>query len=387
VGAIAASSNVFANDLFTRGFRNSTLFRSGSFGDLAISDVDQDGNPDVLVASISVRFFGGVDILRGRGDGTFETLPYATLSTGVGPYCPVAADVNGDGLSDVAFCNIADPFGNPRRAMLHVGQPGGLFDDARPILPGVVVISGAADFDHDGRDDYVCQMGNPVGPANTIVAFADSTLSFDSVVPIATGTRRSWIQDANNDDMLDVIVDIAGSGNETDRIAVFTGDGVGSFNLYSDQQLPATGSVGALCHLNDDSLLDAIVVTQSTVTPVLQNIGNEYEALPEFFVGYFLFAADVTGDGRVDLISQPPTTWRGFTVWPGVGGGHFSYPRTTVGPTVTRVADVNRDGVDDVVSLGGLFNAGGARIGTLALSDAVSSPPCTYEFASRGRPS
>jgi hypothetical protein len=51
-----------------------------------------------------VVFGGGVRLLLGNGDGTFQTIPVSYVA-GVGPVSAAVGDFNGDGLPDLAVAN------------------------------------------------------------------------------------------------------------------------------------------------------------------------------------------------------------------------------------------------------------------------------------------
>lgn len=135
---------------------------------LETGDLDQDGDPDLLVADEGDSDYTGSDIggaliLRNLGNGGFAELPI--LRSGLTPIDSTIADVNGDGTSDLMI------FNRSRDISVFPGQGGAAFG-----LPTRYADFGCGDFvtgetNVDGRVDLIglCWPGvaivNNQGPA------------------------------------------------------------------------------------------------------------------------------------------------------------------------------------------------------------------------------
>ena len=84
-------------------FQGPASHQAGSYpAALTIADVDGDGKLDVAVANED----GTVVVLRSLGSGAFSN--GQTISSGAYPWSLAAADFNGDGATDLAVANSAD---------------------------------------------------------------------------------------------------------------------------------------------------------------------------------------------------------------------------------------------------------------------------------------
>src|SRR5262249_34492985 len=83
-------------------FQTASLYGAGSYISVAISDIDGDTKPDVVAANLNCTAAPGsgcFDVLLGNGDGSFHAAE--SYDVGIAPLSIVAEDINGDGASDV----------------------------------------------------------------------------------------------------------------------------------------------------------------------------------------------------------------------------------------------------------------------------------------------
>jgi len=138
-------------------FQSATSYNSGgSQADaVSVADLNGDGNADLLVSNLCQNatdcINGVVSSLLGRGDGTFHG-PHAYGSGGQSAYSLVAADFNGDGNLDVVVANSTG-------TCVLLGNGDGSFQNAIPYFPGGIFVS-SGDFNGDHRPDAVVASGS-----------------------------------------------------------------------------------------------------------------------------------------------------------------------------------------------------------------------------------
>jgi len=142
----------------------------GSTTSLAAFDFNGDGNEDLVVATNS-----GMQVLLGKGDGTFTAL--AATSTRIGLL--QVADFNGDGKADLLGTNIT---GGAQLGALLLGNRDGTFGSLLPLIPGGDGLIG--DFNGDGKLDVIAA-GNVLLLNGTATDFqiTASALSPASIAP------------------------------------------------------------------------------------------------------------------------------------------------------------------------------------------------------------
>jgi hypothetical protein len=150
------------------------------------ADLDQDGVDDIITVSTATNT---LTVLLGAGDGTFR--PPQTLETGPGPRHVIAADLDGDGWTDLASANSDGTVSvflatgteptvrDLRRFFLRVRSmqahpPPSSFGKAQSVTLGAsggpLVGLAAVDVNGDGRLDLVTTGSTSTGGVSVLVA-------------------------------------------------------------------------------------------------------------------------------------------------------------------------------------------------------------------------
>jgi hypothetical protein len=124
---------------------------------LAVADFNADANPDLAVAALG----GGVSVLLGNGDGTFQ--PRTSYTTPPAPGSLVLGDFNGDGKVDLAVSAVSG-------ASILMGNGDGTFQSKLTYMGGkeLVGIAGG-DFNADGRMDLAAANAQPALPFSVLL--------------------------------------------------------------------------------------------------------------------------------------------------------------------------------------------------------------------------
>ena len=277
---------------------------------LATGDFNRDGKQDVAALveiPMGVSSQGEVQIFLGNGDGTLKT-PTPLAFAGVNPTFLAAADLNGDGIPDLA----ATAQGG---VWIWLGKGDGTFSE-----PVVYSIAGATltslaigDFNGDGRPDLAVanQSGQNIA---ILIGKGDGTFSGGSTIPVSVplpaggvpqpplGPTSLVVADFNGDGALDLAATMHNAANSGSAIAVLLGKGDGTFQSPTiDPELAVTL---AAADINGDKIPDLVVGDESLGTVVRLGIGDGtfLQGTPVISsLSRQIAIADFNGDGKPDV--------------------------------------------------------------------------------------
>lgn len=232
---------------------------------MTVADVNRDGKPDVIVANMNggSNGQGSVGVLLGNGDGTFQ--PVQLYSSGGAANFVVVADVNRDSKPDILVSN-----GISATIGVLIGNGRGAFSTALtyPVIVGASAII-PADLNNDGKIDLVLNGGGAFdgGIFGTVIGNGDGTFQAPNVYPSGGAyNNMPVIADLNRDHKLDVVVPNLGtcpglSNVNEGCVAVFLGNGDGTLQppVIYDTGGSLAMSVVAK-DLNGDGMIDLAAV-------------------------------------------------------------------------------------------------------------------------------
>ena len=403
-------------------FQPTVTYASGGYEPMAVAvgDVNGDRIPDIVVAnycrdgdtcpngdayicySSEYCSHGAVGVLLGNGDGTFQ--PPVTYDSGeYMTYSVALGDLNGDGKLDLALVNACGTFptsydcpygtvdimfGNGDGTF---GAPWGI--GLRAWFPDSIAMG---DVNGDGHLDVAV---SSVCRVRSICDWQDCTCPAGSVEVLLNEGYGSWwgsqfydsgapwgrsvaVADVNRDHKLDLLVGNAGA------IGVLLGNGDGTFQAAVPYN-PGGGISGGSWSItagdvNGDGKPDLLAATQPSdvgggaAGVLLGNGDGSFKTAVSYPSGgtysYSVSAADLNGDGKLDLILTNLGGASGGPVGVLLGKGDGTFQSAlNFNPgggtsTSAAVADLNGDGKPDLV----LAPSGGG-IGVLL----NNTPSCT----------
>ncbi|QDU86427.1 FG-GAP repeat protein [Planctomycetes bacterium Pla163] len=322
------------------------------------TDFDGDGIADLLVgldaSSADPNLPDGrLLVMSGSGGATFH--PGAQYELQFGKPGIAAADLDGDGLLDLAYVSAA----YERLATL-MGSAPGAFERANRIITAEAPRALAtADVNLDGYDDAITLESDPFPVVARVVVRLGSAnglgLAVSNLAPVGTGTFLV-VQDATSDGICDLIE------RDGNALLVRAGDGSGAFGTATVVKFPTDPGPVEVADVDGDGRVDLVAHLAATgevavlrgldsggwtSTPLLSPLPYDVRDLE---------LQDLDGDGVLDLVAAaadgPPIP--SMLVATGHGDGTFGNAlgvgSGAIGLEVTA-ADLNGDGLLDLAAI------------------------------------
>jgi Concanavalin A-like lectin/glucanases superfamily/FG-GAP-like repeat len=330
-------------------------FPSGDFPTaLAVGNFTASGNLDLAVAFSGNQWEGGSDpggvsILLGNGNGTFQSPQDYAAGDIVDPADLVAGQFSGDGHLDLAVTN----FGDGTVTVL-MGNGDGTFAAPTSFVTGEYPYSIATgDFSGDGRLDLAVNSGfNDVA---VLLGNGDGTFQAAALYAAGSNPNSVVAGDFNGDGKLDLAVADASGGT---YVYILAGNGDGTFEPPQQYYSVASSNYPTLVaadFLGNGRLdLAETTISGTGVSLLLQSPNGTFESPGQsqnLVTGdpNLVVAGDFNDDGKVDLITLSSG---GSSLLLGNGDGTFQ-PQQALpfgdndlyGQTVSAVTgDFNGDG-------------------------------------------
>ncbi len=320
---------------------------------VAVADVDGDGDPDLLVPIYSQN---AVYLQRNNGDGTFAAP--VSFAVGAFPRFVTTADLNGDSDADFITANVSAGGVTLRQNMDGLGS----FTVRNDFSTGTGPASLApADYDADGDIDLA--VVNPLADNIVLLRLSGFGTTVQGTSTLTVGDYPYSVVSGDLDGDLDP--DLVVSNYLGNSISVLLNNGNGTFAPRTDYALPFAPEWLALADLDRDGDPEVLVAQRADDSiRVFNNNGSGAlmltYMLPVGETPIGVTAADINGDGWPDVVSANGGIVDGFLTGVSVvlnnGAGGFNQAAVNFPVPVSAIyvvpADFDRDGRVDLAVAG-----------------------------------
>jgi hypothetical protein len=379
---------------------------------LAAGDFAGNGRLDLAVACQGNEYPypsgtnpGGVSVLMGNGDGTFQRA--REYAAGQSPVALTSGHFTSDAKLDLAFADAGDVSGSGTGVSLMLGNGDGTFRAAQTIFTGFPSALVAGDFSGNGHLDLAISSW-PGSTVSVLVGNGDGT--FQAPQTYVLGASLFPFSLVAGDFTGNGRLDLATADYFTNNLFVLLNNGEGTFEVSQQLAVGPGPSSLAEADFTGNGRLDLATANfgSNDVSVLLGNGDATFQRQERFAAGIepsFIVAGDFNGDGRIDLAvadnGDANGNGSGVSVLLGNGDGTFQPPQAyAMGliPSALVAGDFTGDGRPDLAAVGVDLSTGAGAVSVLlnngdgtfqpAMEYAVGSSPdalLASDFAGDGR--
>ena len=340
-----------------------------TFPSVSVTDIDNDGDNDVLFPFFDFNTGAMIDLYRNQGNGTFSPAVAIQMDPNTVLTDITCADLNGDGWRDIVAASASARTTDGYEVAMNNGSGNFTFSYRHPAGANTLGVM-AGDVDGDGLVDILT--ADSYSMQITVHRnFGGGLFPLPHLDPLG-GTHAAGSIDAadiDGDGLRDIVTSASGRAAVGVPVQIEKNLGNGIFGSPITYSIRGGGVQAKFRDLNGDSLPDLLFGTAIDSPPYdfhyAMNLGNgtfgSIQTKPIGACGWYdIDAVDLNNDGRRDVvITEPygcqnvPESARRVFICLNNGDGTFADPIIKlVGPHPSPVAagDFNRDGNLDLVS-------------------------------------
>jgi len=319
----------------------------GDVRSVAVADFDEDGLKDIALsiqreASGIMVWLNQSEHRWVRGINPVEINNYEGVET---------ADINGDGHMDIIAANATSDTQGGIQVWLGNGK-GTWPLESGPTVTGTFMDVVLADFDQDGFLDLAGAGWGSYGALK--VWFGDGSGGWSSTLPVSKGSFYGLsIGDVNADGNMDLL-----AGSYRKGVRIFLGDGRGGFIGTSSLEENDSFWQAIPVDLNGDGLMDLLAGSvDSKGIKAWKNTGSDWTPIkgrfPSKGIFYGIETADLDQDGLDDICAAG--FGEGIKIWLGteedVGSSRVRQAQKVANPELSAIsAEVENNNVFTTVS-------------------------------------
>jgi hypothetical protein len=361
-GGFLRTSELYINDgmgSFTKSAENT--FKGVSGSSVFFGDIDQDGDPDLLVSGKDTLTNYSNLVYENDGNGIFN--PLSTSFENVESWAVALCDIDNDDNLDVLISN-------SQGSTLFTNDGTGQFnEDSIALFPGILYSRLAfSDLDNDGDADFLISGTNSAGGKESRLYINTGSGQFEALQNLPFENWSAYAAtffDANGDGNHDLL--IGGVNGELESATTLF--------LYDENEgfteMPAMGKgadILATADITGDSITDVFIGGNDSEIGDLEpfsglfandGTGQLTKMQPSLFEPVSFGAmefADFDGDGDEDLILTGCEETSVASIYQNDGAGHFLLQTDTPFSGICngglKVSDFDMDGDMDVFLIG-----------------------------------